>query len=206
MLSALVLFAIIFVLNLIPAFAPPTWMVLSVIGLNHPHSSPLLIALIGATAATLGRLSLAKLSCLIVRQRFLNDRTRQNIDVVKARLEHQRMLTFSVFLFYAFSPLPSNSLFIAYGLTSLDLRLVAIPFFIGRFLTYTFWIVTASEVAHHVILESAAAGAYMTVYFIGTQLLLLSIVYIFTKLDWRALLTEKTFRWMKPSRDVGGRT
>ncbi|MBU6432467.1 MAG: hypothetical protein KGS09_16085 [Nitrospirae bacterium] len=181
MLSQFVLFAIIFVLNLIPAFAPPTWLVLSVIGFNHPDSSPLLLALIGATAATLGRLSLAKLSCLIVRQRFLSNHTRQNIDIVKTRLEHQQGLTCSVFLLYAFSPLPSNSLFIAYGLTGLDLRLVALPFFFGRFLTYTFWIVTASEVAHHVILESASVGAYMSVYFVVTQLLLLSIVYLFTK-------------------------
>lgn len=206
MLSQFVLFAIIFVLNLIPAFAPPTWMVLSVIGFNHPHSSPLLLALIGATAATLGRLSLAKLSCLIVRQRFLSNHARQNIDIVKARLEHQPVLTFSVFLLYAFSPLPSNSLFIAYGLTALDLRLVALPFFFGRFLTYTFWIVMASEVAHHVILESASVGAYMSVYFVLTQLLLLSIVYLFTKIDWRAWFIDKTFQLMKPLRDDKGRS
>jgi hypothetical protein len=197
--NPVVLFAIIFVLNLIPAFAPPTWMVLSAIGFTRPDAGPMLMALIGATAATLGRLSLARLSYLIVRQRWLSERSRQNIDIVKERLVHQRALTFGVFLAYAFSPFPSNSLFIAYGLTSLNLTLVAIPFFIGRFLTYSFWVATAEAMAHHLILDSTSVGTYMSAYFILTQLLFIAIVYVFVKLDWRAWFLEKAVRWSKGS-------
>ena len=199
MLKVIVLFAIIYALNIIPAFAPPTWMVLSVIEFNYPMASPMLLALIGATAATLGRLTLAKLSRVIVRQRLLNDRTRENIDAIKESLEGRRALTAGVFLFYAFSPLPSNYLFIAYGLTALELKLIALPFFIGRFVSYAFWAFTASTAAHHLILESGAAGQYLSGYFILSQVLFLGIMYGFTKLDWRALLTDKTVRWMKRS-------
>ena len=35
MLGLLIIFAIVFALNLIPAFAPPTWMVISYIGFEH---------------------------------------------------------------------------------------------------------------------------------------------------------------------------
>ena len=202
MLKVLVLFVIIFALNIIPAFAPPTWMVLSLIEFNHPLANPMLLALIGAIAATLGRLTLAKLSYVIIRQRLLNDRTRQNIDAIKERLEGRRALTASVFLFYAFSPLPSNYLFIAYGLTALELKLIALPFFIGRFVSYAFWAFTASKAAHHLILESGAVGHYLSGYFILSQVLLLGLMYGFTKLDWRALLTDKTFRWMTRSHSL----
>lgn len=196
MLNVLVLFAIIFVLNIIPAFAPPTWLVVSFIELNYPKESPIFLALIGATAATLGRLTLAKMSFLLIRQRFLSAGTRQNVDAIRERLEHRPVLTSSIFLFYAFSPLPSNYLFIAYGLTALELKYIAFPFFVGRFVTYAFWALTASSAAHHFILESRQVASYLNVYFFLSQLLFLVIIYAFTKLDWRTLFTEKRVKWI----------
>lgn len=195
MVTDIVLFAIIFALNIIPVFAPPTLLVVSFIELNYPRESPLWLALIGATAATLGRLSLAKLSSLIIRQRWLSAGTRQNIDAIKERLEHRPVLTSSIFLFYAFSPLPSNYLFVAYGLTALDLTHIALPFFVGRFVSYAFWAFTASSAAHHLILESKQVTTYLNVYFILSQLVFVAIMYGFMKIDWRVLFAEKRLRW-----------
>ena len=48
-------FAVVFLLNVIPIFAPPTWIVLSAISLGVPDSIPLGLAPVGATAATCGR-------------------------------------------------------------------------------------------------------------------------------------------------------
>src|SRR4051812_48453702 len=100
------LFVLIFGLNLIPLFAPPTWIALAFVGFEFPDTSPLLLALVGAVAATLGRLVLAKLSYRLVREKLLSETHRQNIDAIKERLENRTALTFSVILFYAFSPLP----------------------------------------------------------------------------------------------------
>ncbi len=61
------LFLLIFGLNVIPAFAPPTWMALAFVGFRFPGTSPLLLALVGAVAATSGRLVLARLSHWLVR-------------------------------------------------------------------------------------------------------------------------------------------
>lgn len=47
------LFGLIFGLNLIPAFAPPTWMALAFVGFEFPNTRPVLLALVGATATTL---------------------------------------------------------------------------------------------------------------------------------------------------------
>lgn len=194
MMNTLALFAIIFVLNSLPAFAPPTWMVLSAVGLSNPDANPWLTALVAATAATAGRLTLAKLAFIIVRQRWLSARTKENIDLVKDRLGTQRAMTFGVFLAYTISPLPSNSLFIAYGLTSLPLTPVAVAAFIGRFVTYSFWMVIATEVGDKVVLDQGSIFAYFGGYFVVTQVFLLVLVVLFAKLDWKAWFASKTLR------------
>jgi hypothetical protein len=197
MSTIVLLFVVVFLLNLVPAFAPPTWMVFSYLGFRNPTSNVALLALVGAGAATLGRTTLARLAHIVIRQRFLSDATKKNIDSIREGLQGRRKLTFSVFLFYAFSPLPSNYLFIAYGLTSMELKLIALPFFLGRSVSYTFWGLTSSTVARHISLETGEALPYLSAYFIVSQVLLLYLVYLFTKIDWRALFVRKKLRWLR---------
>ena len=195
-MTTLSLFAIIFVLNCLPAFAPPTWMVLSAVIVSSPGANPWLSALAAATAATAGRLVLAKMACILVRERWLSARTQKNVDLVKARLEKHRAMTFGAVLAYTCSPLPSNSLFIAYGLTSLPLAPVAAASFIGRFLTYSLWVVMAMEVAQKAVVDEGSVFAYLGGYFVVTQVLMLALVVLFTKLDWRAWFATKTVQFM----------
>ena len=195
-MTILSLFAIIFVLNCLPAFAPPTWMVVSAVTLSRPGTNPWLTALVAAAAATAGRLVLAKMAFLLVRQRWLSARTKENVDLVKVRLEKHRAMTFGVILAYTCSPLPSNSLFIAYGLTSLPLAPVGAASFIGRFLTYSFWVVLAMEVAQKVVVDEGSVFAYLGGYFVVTQVLMLALVVLFAKLDWRAWFANKTVQLM----------
>lgn len=190
------LFILIFGLNLIPAFAPPTWMALALVGFEFPDTGAVHLAVIGAVAATLGRLTLARLSHWLVRERLLSDAHRANIDVIKDRLEKRTALTVSLFLFYAFSPLPSNFLFIAYGLTGLPLPRVALPFFVGRLASYTFFIVSGAAVGRRFQIDSLASGVYAGAWFIGTQVLILVALYAFTRIDWTALFDRHRFAWM----------
>jgi hypothetical protein len=61
-------------------------------------------------------------------------------SVSEERAECQRWPTLDA------ESLPSNYLFIAYGLTSLPIAFLLIPFFVGRLVSYTFWVRTASTV------------------------------------------------------------
>ena len=194
---AALLFAVVFVLNVVPAFAPPTWITLSFIGFTAPDAPVGALALIGACAATLGRVTLAKLSRFVVRGRFLGERARENIDAIKTGLERRRVVTFGIFLTYAFSPLPSNYLFIAYGLTTLRLTLVALPFFIGRLASYSFWVFTASSVGDRLDIDSMESASYAGIYFIISQLLLVPVIYLFTRIDWRAAFEMRRLRWFR---------
>lgn len=197
MSGAFLIFLVVLLLNLIPAFAPPTWMVLSYLGLRYSNGNIPAFALIAAVAATLGRLILAKGARDIVRNRWMSARSIRNVDAIRERLEKRKELTFGVFLFYAFSPLPSNFLFIAYGLTGMKLPAIVTPFFLGRFVSYNFWGLAAGAAARALMLESTEALSYFGVYFVLTQALLLGIVYGFTRVDWRYLFAEKKFRWLR---------
>jgi hypothetical protein len=64
-------------------------------------------------AATLGRSALAKMAHRVVRNRWMSDVSRENVDSLKGSMEKGPKLTFGLFLFYAFTPLLSNFVFIA---------------------------------------------------------------------------------------------
>jgi hypothetical protein len=190
---------LIFTLNVIPAFAPPTWMALSWIGFEHPQYNPFVVALIGAVAATAGRVVLAKLSRTIIRQRFMSNASRANIEVIKEAIEGHRVLTAGTFLFFAFTPLASNFLFIAYGLTSSRIRLVVLPFFFGRFVSYSFFVYAAAEVSQRLSRDHADAKNYFGVYFVASQFLLMGTIYVLTRIDWRYAREKKRLRWLRPN-------
>jgi hypothetical protein len=191
------LFIVIFVLNLLPAFAPPTWTAMSFIGLTIPSVDFVSLAVVAAAAATFGRITLAKLSRVIVRQRLLSEQTRCNVDAIRHGIEGRPVTTFGTFLAYSFSPLPSNYLFIAYGLTSLPIAFLALPFFVGRMVSYAFWIRTASAVGDRLDLDWFASAPYFVAYFIASQLLLVPVIYGFTRVDWHAAFIGQRFKWLR---------
>jgi membrane protein YqaA with SNARE-associated domain len=186
--------AVIFGINVVPFFMPATWMVVSFIAV-HYGISLWILAFVGAFSATLGRFVLAKLAKIIVREQILSEKTRRNIDDIKTHLEKRQRLTFGVFLLYALSPFPSNQLFIAYGLTNMPLKLVTIPFFLGRLVSYfflSFFVVTAAK---HIVPRSL--GFSFIAYFFAGQILTIITVYLFTKINWHKIFVEKKLEWMK---------
>ena len=196
---AVVLFAIVFALNVLPAFAPPTWTAMSFLGLAIPNIDFVLFAVVAAIAATSGRIVLAKLSRALVRRRLLSEETRRNVDNIKLGIKSRPAVALGAFLGYALSPLPSNHLFIAYGLTSLPIAFLALPFFVGRLVSYAFWIRTASTVGDwlDVDFDWFGSASYFVAYFLVSQLLLIPVIYCFTRLDWHAVFTEGRFKWLE---------
>ncbi|QRR05218.1 hypothetical protein FPJ27_01750 [Burkholderia sp. MS455] len=196
MLTLAVLFVVILLLNLIPAFAPPTWMAMSWVGFNLPGGNPLIFAVVAAGAATTGRVILATFARSLVRSRWIMESDRENIDIATRWLRKHKTLTAGAFFFYALSPLPSNYLFIAYGLSGLPLRVIAAAFFIGRAMTYAIWAHLGRFASTRLDVESQLEGTYLGGYFVVTQLVLLAFVFALMKLDWSTLVNERrlTFR------------
>lgn len=190
-LNLALVFLLIFLLNMLPAFAPPTWVALSAISIGAPDVNPFGLALTGAAAATSGRIVLAKLARLLLRGHLLGDDSRTNIDEIRKKIEAHRAASAVGLIVFALSPLPSNHLFIAYGLTSLNIGFAAAPFFVGRLASYSFWIFSAGAAGRKFEIDAGDAAFGFGLYFVVTQLLLVPIMYIFVKIDWNALLEHR---------------
>jgi len=195
--NLLFVFIAVYLLNTLPAFAPPTWMFVSFIGFNNGHLDPLTLALVAAVAATLGRISLSLLSRSIIRNRLLSEKIKQNIGALKDVLEQRQNQTSGALLAYSFTPFPTNYLFIAFGLSALPIRLIALPFFIGRLASYSAWGFLGQQAYQHIQAQGSFFGGYLSAYFIVTQIIFLLLIYPFAKIDWHALLIERQFRWLK---------
>lgn len=191
------LFLAVFALNVIPAFSPPTWVAMSVVGVHRPDANPLLLAGVAAVAATSGRMLLATLSERLVRNKLLSEGARANIDVLRRTLLRRRARTAGAMLVYAFSPLPSNYLFIAYGLTRLPLHVAAIPFLFGRFVSYAGWTFVAQSLSVRFAENSRDPRSFFNGYFVLTQLAAIAALVLFTRVDWAALIDERKLRLVK---------
>ncbi|OUL95699.1 hypothetical protein [Paraburkholderia hospita] len=201
------LFVVVLLLNLIPAFAPPTWMAMSWVGFNIPEGNPFVFAVVAASAATVGRLVLATFARALVRGRLMRDSDRQNIEAVEAWLKKRKKLTVGAFFLYALGPFPSNYLFIAYGLSGLPLGVIGAAFFAGRTISYSVWAHLGRLASSYIDLEFPFEGGYLSGYFIVSQLALLGSVYILMKLDWKMLIEQRKLKWRRTmrGREVGRR-
>ena len=194
MISLLALFGAVLVLNVLPAFAPPTWMLLSFFGVRFPDASPWMVALVATSAATCGRCVLAAFAQRWTRSRWIPPNVRDNLRSVALTIGHRRAASSGAFLLFAFSPLPSNALFLAYGLTRAPLALLAAPFFVGRFVSYAMAFAGGVLAAERFDLE--IGGGASIAYFALSQIASLCLVYVFTKIDWRRSRAEQKLRWL----------
>ncbi len=194
MMAMLLLFVLVFALNVLPAFAPPTWMLLSFFGLRFPDAAPWWVALTAASAATAGRTVLALLSQRISRSRWMPEATRANLATVAGVIERRRAASSTAFLLFAFSPLPSNALFLAYGLSGAALPLLVVPFFVGRIVSYLVAFAGGAAIADQFDLELTARAS--AVYFVMSQLASLALVYAFARIDWHRSRIDRRLRWV----------
>jgi membrane protein DedA with SNARE-associated domain len=187
-------FFIIFVLSVIPILTPPTWIVVvSAYSLND-QLNPLLLSIIGATAAIAGRLLLLQLSTF--GRKTINDQRKSSLEKLRKYLEKTRYGYFIGTLLFALLPLPSNMLFISYGLINAKSLSIIGGFWLGRFLVYIIMI-------------------YVSYYFFNSfkemlnsdiqTLILMNIVGILMTLfmlliDWNILLSEHKLSFIKPKR------
>jgi hypothetical protein len=190
-LQLALVFLLVFLLNVLPAFAPPTWVALSAFSVGAPDVDPFGLALTGAAAATSGRIVLAKLARLLLRGQILSEDSRRNIDEIRKKIEAHRAASAVGLTVFALSPLPSNHLFIAYGLTSLNIAFAAVPFLVGRLASYSFWIFSAGAAGRKFGLDTGDAAFGFGLYFVVTQLLIVPFMYLLVKIDWNTLFEHR---------------
>lgn len=188
----LFVFLVIFVLSIIPILTPPTWMVVvSAYSLND-QLNPYLLAAIGATAAIAGRLILLEISTL--GRKTINDHRKNSLEGLKKYLKKTRYGYLFGTLLFALAPLPSNMLFISYGLMNVKSMSIIIGFWIGRFVTYILMITLSKYFVDY--FDQILNSDIQSVIIIDIIGVIMTLFVLF--IDWNILFAERRLVFIKP--------
>ena len=187
MISLIYLIVIVFVCNLAPAFAPPTWTLLVFFALNT--QLPMwLIVITGAISAGVGRYNLARLSGLL---RFkIKGKSLRNLQSAQRVLEEKSTRKYALLVFFVISPLPSAQLFEAAGLIGARILPLTIAFFSGRLVTYSLYVAGASQLKNRGI-GDLITNQFTSMWGIIFQLVMIALVLLLTKINWMDLRKRK---------------
>lgn len=171
-------------INLLPAFAPPTWAVLVLFKLNSAIPAIPLV-LIGALSAGTGRYCLARATGLLRNRISLKQRA--NLHAASEVLNRKTSHHLVGLLLFALSPIPSAQLFEAAGLIGMRLLPLTVAFFAGRIVSYSIYVAGTSTLQTRGfgdLIMSSLSSPWGIVLQIG----LIYGVYLIMKIDWKKFL------------------
>ena len=184
-MSLLLVAGVVFVVNLLPAFGPPTWATLLFLRLNLDIAAVPLV-LVGALAAASGRLVLAN-AARRLRGRLSVQRV-HHLDALRDAATKHRAGSVAGIALFALSPIPSAQLFLAAGVTGVPLMPLTAAFFSGRLVSYSLYVgaATAAERSLGPLVTDALSSPWA----IGAQVLLLAGVVGLTRVPWADMLSR----------------
>lgn len=186
------IFLLLIGVNAAPLLMPPTWIVLASFYALDPQLDPIILAIVGATGATIGRFILKQISSLF--RKFVGKEQKSNIDVIGNYLNRKRFgYPLASFLFAA-TPLPSNMLFVAYGLMRAKSIGLYIGFWFGRLISY-YIMITISEIVLTPFLDLFEDRYVGILLADGVGI---GAVIFFMSINWTLLLTERKLKFVKP--------
>jgi len=191
-LSYFGIFLVLIGVNASPILMPPSWIILTSFYLLDPNLNIVLLSIVGATGATIGRFFLKKISGLF--RKFVGEEQKSNLDIIGEYLNRKKFgYLIASFLFGA-TPLPSNILFITYGLMQAKSVGIYIGFWFGRVLSYIIMIYLGNAVLKPFIeiFEDRLTGILL-VDFAG-----IVVIIFFASINWSLLITKRKLKFVKP--------
>ena len=186
------IFLLLIGINAAPILMPPTWIVLSSFFALDSSLDPLLLALVGATGATIGRLILKNLSSFF--RRFVGKEQKSNLDAIGNFLNRKKFGYVLTSFLFAATPLPSNMLFVAYGMMKAKSIGLYFGFWLGRVLSYYIMITISSVVLAPFLelFEDKIIGILLA------DVVGIGVVVVFTCISWQTLLLERKLQFVRP--------
>lgn len=185
-------FILMYVLNTAPILMPPTWIVLVSFHALDPALDPLILALVGASGATLGRFTLLRATSYF--RKFLSSDRKTNLDKIQNYLQAKKLGYFLASFVFAATPLPDNMLFITYGLMRAKSVQIYCGYWLGRLIAY--YVMLSVSTAVLTPFMQMFEERYMGVLFIDV-VSVASLVF-FASINWNVLISEKKIRFVKP--------
>mgnify|MGYP003319725707 CR=1 FL=1 len=171
---------------------PPTWIVLSSFYALDTTLDPLSLALVGATGATLGRFFLKSMSKYF--RGIVGKEQKSNLDAIGEFLNRKKFGYIITSFLFAATPLPSNMLFVAYGMMRAKSIGLYIGFWFGRLLSYYVMITISAAVLVPFLqlFEDRIIGI------IVADVVGIGSVIFFTCIDWQTLLLQRKLKFVRP--------
>jgi hypothetical protein len=191
-LSYFGIFLVLIGVNASPLLMPPSWIILTSFYLLDPNLNIILLSIVGATAATIGRYFLKKISGFF--RKFVGEEQKSNLDIIGNYLDGKKFgFLIASFLFGA-TPLPSNMLFITYGLIRAKNLGIYVGFWFGRVLSYIVMIYFGNAVLKPFleIFEDRLLGILLVDVF-G----IIAIIF-FASINWSLLITKRKLKFRRP--------
>ena len=186
------IFLVLIGVNASPILMPPSWIVLTSFYLLDPNLNIVILSMVGATGATIGRIVLKKISGLF--RKFVGEEQKSNLDIIGDYLNKKKFgYVIASFLFGA-TPLPSNMLFIAYGLMRAKSLGIYIGFWFGRVLSYIVMIYFGDAVLKPFleIFEDRLTGILLV------DVVGIGVIIFFASINWSLLITQRKIKFVKP--------
>lgn len=186
------IFLVLIGVNAAPILMPPSWIILTSFHLLDPSLNVVVLAMVGATGATIGRFALKKMSGLF--RKFIGNEQKSNLDIIGDYLNRKKYgYIIASFLFGA-TPLPSNMLFIAYGLMRAKSVGIYVGFWFGRTISYVIMIYFGNAVLTPFleVFEDRLTGILL-IDGIGV-----GAIVLFASINWTILITQRKIKFIKP--------
>jgi uncharacterized membrane protein YdjX (TVP38/TMEM64 family) len=180
----LILFLVVFGVNLLPAFGPPTWSVIVWFALGSDLPLPGLV-LVAATASSSGRFLLAHGFRLLSYK--VSEKTRRNLAAARAAFERQKYHGLLALVFFAASPLPSAQQFAAVGLAGVRILPFMLAFFLGRLVSYSFYAGSAKLLDDYTSLGDIFRASIASPWGIAVNVILLAGLVALAKAPWERI-------------------
>jgi hypothetical protein len=174
LLHLLLVVAVVFGVNLLPAFGPPTWALLVFFRFRYPEIPAPALIVAGAVAAASGRFLLA-------------------LAFLGHAIGETRGGLLASFALFAAAPLPSAQMFEAAGLARIRLGHLLAAFFLGRLVSYSIYVSTASA-AHQKLSRLFSKGLFSP-QAITTELIGIALVIAMVVIDWPSVIDKARGWW-----------
>jgi membrane protein YqaA with SNARE-associated domain len=183
--------AVVFGINLLPAFGPPTFAVLIFFRFRYGDIPVVGLIIGGALAAATGRFLLARAFSAFGRK--LPAKRTESLEALGRLLGQSRGGLISSFIFFAVAPVPSAQMFEAAGLARIRLGPILGAFFVGRLVSYSLY-VGAATAAHNSVANVFRRG-FTSPQAIAAQLIAVALVVALVSVDWLSTIDKLRAWW-----------
>ena len=185
----LIVFLTAVVINVVPLFMPPTWLILAFFYKNFVIDA-LVLAVVGAIGSTTGRIMLSYLGTYF--RRFASKERNKDMDIVGKMAKKNPIKSFFVTFLFSLSPFPSNVYFLTVGLAKARIIPIFAGFFAGRVISY-YLLIQAAQALFSKIEDIFSSKL--------TQVLVIDLVgiafmFLFIMVDWPLLLKKRKLRFI----------